>query len=1307
MGEFYGSIHCHTDMSNFRLRDSTNRLKELCWYAARDLHHDFIAITDHETIASSIECQDVEAEIRKEFPNFKIVRGNEIYLCRNDLTSETVQKGEKYYHWILLAKDEIGHNQIRKLSSRAWSHSFKTGKMIRVPTYYSDLQEIIGKDKGHVIMSSACLGSKPSQLLLDFNKEPTNEKWDYIKNWIINISEICGKENFFLETQPSFNKEQIIVNKLYKKLSDELDIPVIITLDAHYLKKDDEEIHRAFLTSQDGDRETKDFYASTYMMSTEEIHSYMDETIGKETVSKWLNNTKLIYNMCEDYDLTKPTRIVYIPKTIDSITVNEFNHYKDKIKELEYFYNSPHKENQHLAAAIVRKIIKEPQEFDNIETFEMIDDNLKAIRLASEKMNTQWSAYLLNLRDYVNIIWEQGNSLMGPARGSGTGFLLLYMLGVTQINPLKETTKTYSFRFLNPERVSPLDVDLDIEGGKRPQVYAALQKAYGEDRVSKVLTIRTEATKSAILTAMRGLGYDPDEAAYISSFIKSDRGQQRTLHQTYYGDPENDIAPDLKFKELMDGKYNDVWKVANYIQGLCSGVGSHAGGVIFYDSPITDYTALMQTTNGDIITQYDLHTIERVSCLKIDLLSIEALDRMRACIDLLVKNGYINGENRTLREIYNEAIAVYNLERNDKKMWDLINSHKVQALFQMEQQSGIKGIEAVKPESLDDLAALNAVIRLMAPEKGAEQPINKFARFKSDINFWYDEMREWNVDEKYWSILEEILLITYGMCIQQEQFMMLVQREELGGFSLLWADKLRKSIAKKDPRGYEELTKEFFEVTKEKGCDENLCKYVWLNLIALNKGYGFNAAHTLAYSIVALQELNLCYKYPMIFWNTANLIVDSGSMNLEEEFSFDDDNEDENKIKNSSTNYGRIAAAMGKMKANGISFTLPNINKSDITYIPDIENNLIISGMRGIQRIGNQLIKDIIKNRPYTSIEDFLRKVKVDKVQMINLIKAGVFDSLYEDKNRNQIMDTYILSIADQKRVVNLRNMQMLITKDLIPLELDFEKRVFNFNQYLKHFKEGNNYRLDEIALAFFKNNYSENVLTNIEIIDGKETALINADLWNRTYNKEMDTIRKWMKSNQTDILEKLNNKLYQETAEKYTDGSISKWEMDSLSFYYHEHELGKLKKEIYNISDFNKISKEPEIENSIPTKNGGQIEIFKIYRICGTVIDKNKNKGEVSLLTPTGVVTVKIWKNQFTVWDKRISKRNADGTKTVIEESWFKRGTKLIITGFRRDDCFVPKKYKNTPFELFEKIIELDDKGFIINSTTVRAEGE
>lgn len=1334
--EFYGSIHNHTDRSNFRLRDSTNRLDELCWYAAKDLGHNFIAITDHETIATAIDCQKVQKKIREEFPDFKIIRGNEIYLCRNGLNSNNYKRGEdQFYHWILLAKDLEGHRQIREISTRAWSHCFSTGRMMRVPTYYQDLIDVIGANPGHVIMSTACLGSKPSKMILEYSKTNDQAKYEYIKQWLDHISDICGKENFFLEVQPSHNKDQIAVNKVYKQLSEELQFPVVISLDAHYLKKEDEPIHHAFLTSQDGERETSEFYASTYMMSREEIHSYMDSYLSSDIVSKWMNNTKIIYNICEDYDLTKPLHIPYLPLTVDSITEEEYLEYKDKIKELEYFYKSEHKSDRDMAAALIKKIKSDPEQYDNEATFAMMDDNLAAVRISSDKQNTRWSAYLLNMRDYIRVIWEKGDSLVGCSRGSGGGFLLLNMLDITQINPLREKAPLRSWRFLNPERASVLDIDTDIEGGKRPQVYKALQDTYGTNRVSKVLTIRTEATKSAILTAARGLGLDPDEGAYLASFIKSDRGQQRTLDQTYYGDEENDMAPDAKFRELMDGKYANVWKVARFIAGLCCGVGSHAGGVIFYDDEITNSTALMQTTNGDIVTQYDLHTCEDVSLIKIDLLSIEALDRIRACLDLLTEYGYID-KDLALRERYENTIGVYKIDRTNPEMWKMIHQHKIESLFQMEQQSGIKGIAATKPTTLEELATLNSVIRLMAQEKGAEQPIDKFARFKHDINEWYMEMEQYGLTQEEQDSLKPLLSDSSGICESQEKFMSLVQMPQAGGFSLAWSDRLRKSIAKKNPAEFEKLQEEYYKEVKEKDLDMNFCNYVWKVLVCTSRGYGFNLSHTLGYSIIALQEMNLAFNYPIIFWDTANLIVDSGSMNLSDkildeedepeidedtvieetydESFFDEDilseEEGENKtskkkLKNSSTDYGKIAAAIGKMKARGLAFALPDINKSTITFSPDVENNRILYGLRGIQRVGNQLIKDIFNNRPFTDIFDFMSKVKVNKTQMVSLIKAGVFDNLYSNKDRYAIMHDYLMSVADQKKRITLQNMQMLATKDLIPEELTFQKRLFFFNKYLKKNKNENDYYLDIYAFPFYTEFYDEKNLKNIVVTEEGGTGYISQSVWDNIYKKGMDPVRDWMKKNQQEILTTLNNLLFDEIKQKYAEGNLSKWEMDSLSFYYHDHELADLKTIAYDIVDYNNLENN-EIDRVFPdAKNGGEIILYKIYRIAGTVIDKDKNKSTVVLLTPTGVVNVKVWKNQFAKWDKQIFEKDEDGTKHVIEKSWFTRGNKLIITGIKRDNTFVPKKYKNTNYPLFEKILEMDDRGFITNSVTERVE--
>lgn len=246
----------------------------------------------------------------------------------------------------------------------------------------------------------------------------------------------------------------------------------------------------------------------------------------------------------------------------------------------------------------------------------------------------------------------------------------------------------------------------------------------------------------------------------------------------------------------------------------------------------------MRAPDGTIITAFDLHDAEKTSLIKIDLLSVEALDRIHTCLDLLVEQNYIQPE-KTLRETYEKTIGVYNLERDDPKMWQMVWDHKILSLFQMEKQSGITGIELCKPKSVDELAILNSVIRLMAQEKGAEQPLNKFARFKNNINGWYREMDAYGLTKNEQKLLEPLLLASYGICESQEKFMSLVQMPECGGFDLTWADALRRSIAKKNPAAFEKLQKEYFENVEKKGLSKNLCRYVWNVLVCTSRGYGF------------------------------------------------------------------------------------------------------------------------------------------------------------------------------------------------------------------------------------------------------------------------------------------------------------------------------------------------------------------------------------------------------------------------------------------------------------------------------------
>ena len=764
--------------------------------------------------------------------------------------------------------------------------------------------------------------------------------------------------------------------------------------------------------------------------------------------------------------------------------------------------------------------------------------------------------------------------------------------------------------------------------------------------------------------------------------------------------------------------YPELWNVAQKIEGLICGSGVHAGGVIFVDEPFTESTALMRAPDGTICTQFELHDAEDVSLIKYDALSVEAMDKIHNCIDLLCDAGLIERE-KTLKETYENVIGIYKIERDNPEMWKMVWNHEIQSLFQMEKQSGINGIATLKPTSVDDLAILNSTIRLMAQEKGGEMPTDKLARFKANPHEWEREIEKYGLTSREKDILEPVLGMSYGLCIAQEQFMELVQLPELGGFSLTWADKLRKSIAKKNPKDYEALTKEFFEVTKEKGVDEAFAKYVWNVLIAMSRGYGFNQSHTLAYSLIALQEMNLAYHYPIIFWNCACLITDAGGDEKEaedeevevveeiftneiEEFTQDDDEDDDEeeeevvakkKKKTSSVNYGKIATAIGKMRMSGIVVEPPDINKSSYTFSPDAELNIIRYGISGITRVGEDIVKQIIANRPYTSIQDFLKKVKVNKVQMINLIKSGAFDSFGE---RTKLMHEYVDMISDTKKRITLQNMKMLIDFGLIPDQYDLQRRVYNFNKYLKKMKKGTTYyELDSVAFNFYSNSFDIDLCTPTD--DTESGFQIRQDVWDTIYQKQMDIIRPYVKKNHDYLLKSVNDRLTADVWNKYCLGDYSKWEMDSVSFYYHNHELSGIDNELYLIDNFFDLSEIPEIERVIPIK-GKQVPIFKLHRIAGTVLDRDKAKKTVQLLTPDGVVSVKIY-GAFQNYDAQISERGPDGKKHVLRKSEFTRGNKIIVTGIRQGDSFVAKKYSRTPWHLIETIQEIHGSQLIINN--------
>lgn len=1298
---FFG-VHNHSAQgSNLRLRDSINKIPEMIDYA-HSLGHKGICFTEHESITSALDALKYydKYKEKEDWKDFKVALGNEIYLCTEEVSVENSHN--RFPHFILVALNANGHKGIRELSTKAWIKNSFMSFMMRVPTYYSDLEEIMEKFKGDIIGSSACLGGALPHRLLEFrdieNTKDYSNIWQSCKDWIAYMKEIFGDGYFFLELQPSHMEEQIYVNHKLLKLSEETDTPYIITTDAHYLKKEDRIVHKTYLEAQEGDREVDSFYSTTYIMSEEEIHEYMDEYYGYDVVQKGLDNTVLIYDKVEYYKLTKDLEIPYLPLNTTEPNKTLIDKYKNNIPLLDYFYHSKYNSDRHLARDIVDRL-EIDSDYCNEKGYQAIEECLNSIKESSEKMNVRWSAYLEQIATDVRIAWEAG-TLVGPGRGSGVGFCLLDMLGITQINPLKETTKCYPWRFLNPERASVLDIDVDIEGSKRDAVIQALKNTYGEDRVSKVMTLSTEKSKAAILTAARGLKIDNDIAQYIASLVIFDRGTPRTLNQMYYGDDDN--PPVAEFVSEMN-KYPDLWEMSQKIEGLVCGVGSHAGGVILVDKPFTDTTALMKTKSGDVITQFDLHMCEDCSLIKVDLLCIDALDKMHATLDLLLQDGVIEWQG-TLKSTYEKYIGVYTLERINEEMWKMLWEHKVISFFQMEKESGKQAIALSKPRTVDDLAALNSVMRLMAQEKGGETPLHKYARFKEDIQAWYDEMTQHGLTQEEQDILIDIIGVSYGICEAQEYLVLLTQHPKIGGFSLSWGDRLRKAVAKKKPKEFLQLQEEFFANAIEKHLSKNLTSYVWNVLISTQRGYGFNKSHTLSYSVIGLQELNLNYKFNPIYWQAANLIVDSGA--IDEEV-------------NDSTNYGKMACAIASVQSQGVTVTLPLINSAEFGFKIDIDNNRIIFGLKGINGIGTDIAQAIVQNRPFSSMEDFAERMIDTKIiptaKMVSLIKAGCFTELHS-VNRIETMDwflkKYVYTDCEKLTMQQLGKMQEL---NILPKELELPIKVLNFKKYVlddealyeKHiikdkkvpkrgYHEGY-YLLDNNSQPFFKEHFTEDSVVGVK----GDYYIIGEKVFSKEVDIKIQVLKDWFEKESS--LKLYNDTIFATIWEKHANGTLPFWSMSALSYYDKEHELSNIKEDLYGVVNFYDLPEDPEPYDYYTRYIDGSpksIPKFKISRIAGTVINADNNHYMITLLTVYGAVQVKFNKGHYAFYNKQISARldsNSD-KKTVLEKSWLSRGTKLLIAGIRRDDNFRPMVYKDTIYlHTVNRVQEIYEDGTLL----------
>lgn len=1147
-----------------------------------------------------------------------------------------------------------------------------------------------------------CLGGQLPKLIMGQKRvESNNQAYLTYENSIKKLLEkwvlIFGEGNFYMELQPGVTNEQIIVNKKIKELSKETGIPCIVTTDTHYIKQEDRPIHAAFLNSKQGDRETADFYEATYMMSVGEIRDRMSY-LGDDFIDELLLNTINIGKECQEYSLIRDLSLPYLPQSkFDEELLFELNVDTNKYPYFEKFYNSTQSDKQ-LIVRLWNFMNTDPYTIEHLdETLEGANRELEITWNSSEKMGVKWSKYFLQVADYLKIVWTLGDSIAAPSRGSAGASYILYTLGVIQINPNREKAPLIFERFLNPDRVSVLDIDTDVESDKRQRCIAALQHVYGEDRVIRVSTFRTETTKSVIKTAGRGLGIEMDTYAYIASLITSSRGIDYSLDEMYYGDEKKDIKPHPTFVKQMN-QYPELWNAAKELEGIITGIGVHAGGVIIDDKPIYETAGIMRTNNGDLVTSFDLDDCEEVSLIKIDLLSTKALSKIRACLDLLCDYGYVT-PGSTLRETYEKVIGVYNLDRTNSEMWEMTWRGEIIALFQMEKQSGVAGIKLTKPESVEDLATLNSVIRLQAPERGMEQPLEKYARFREHPEYWEQEMLEYGLDEGERELMHNMFDHSNGISAQQEDLYQIILEPKIAGFSFGEADKLRKIVAKKEMDQVEGYHEKVVNNAKKKGLSKNLVTYAWEQMVMPQAGYSFNLAHTLSYSLVALQEMNLAYHYPIIFWNTANLIVDSGTSyqsydyyNVNSDFQYE--NKDDGQI-----DYGKVASAIGRMQQEGVTVSAPNVNKSNRTFTPDVENNTIRYGLTGITGVNSKIVDQILEKRLFNSVDDFKSRVEGHNVTtVVNLIKSGAFDDFGE---RKDLMREELINRAGFKNRLNLNNANMLIQQELLPKsKLDMNIRVFNFNKHIKqkqfYNKDEGTYFLDQNAYPFFEQNFDMD-----QVYPTEDGYYIYKNWWKpNVYDKYMDDIRTYIKEHEKELLEELNEALLQEQMDKYASGTLATWSMDSLSFYQAEHELDRANLSKYGIRNWSDLREEPEVDYTFTIEEDGlekEIKMFKLCYIAGTVIDKNKNKSQVTILTTDGVVNVKAY-GIFPQYDKRISETLPNGQRKIIEKSMFTRGNIIMVFGMRRGSEFIAKKYKNsTAPHHFRQITEIKDNGDLV----------
>ena len=939
----FAHLHVHTEYS---LLDGSNKIKE---YVARvkELGMNSAAITDHGVMFGCIDFYKAAKEA-----GIKPILGCEVYVAPGSrFDRETVKGEERYYHLVLLAENDLGYSNLTKIVSKGYVDGF----------YYKPRvdMEILEQYHEGIIALSACLaGEVPRYLVRNFYEEG--------KKAALRYQEIFGKGNFFLELQDHGIPEQRLVNQQLMRMSQETGIELVATNDVHYTYESDADSHDILLCIQTGKKvsdEDRMRYegGQYYVKSEEEMRSLFPYALQA------LENTQKIADRCEvniEFGVTKLPRFD-VP---EGYTAWEY----------------------------LNKLCREGLE----RLYDPVTEELKE-RLDYELNTIRTMGYV----DYFLIVWDfikfarDHEIMVGPGRGSAAGSLVSYTLGITQLDPMRY--QLLFERFLNPERVTMPDIDVDFCFERRQEVIDYVTRKYGKDRVVQIVTFGTLAARGVIRDVGRVLDMPYAQVDSIAKMIPTE------LNITI----DKALTMNHELKELYesDDEVHYLIDMSRRLEGLPRHTSMHAAGVVISQKPVDEYVPLSRASDGTLVTQFTMTTLEELGLLKMDFLGLRTLTVIQNAVHLAERSS-------------GQKIDISAIDYNDPKVLEMIGSGKTEGVFQLE-SGGMKNfMKELKPKSLEDIIA---GISLYRP--GPMDFIPQYIKGKNHPEtVTYDT-----------PLLKPILEQTYGCIVYQEQVMQIVQA--LAGYSLGRADLLRRAMSKKKAAVMEKERESFVYGNPEdgvpgcvnNGISEKIANKIYDEMIDFAK-YAFNKSHAAAYAVVSYQTAWLKYYYPVEFM--AALMTSCID------------------------NPGKVAEYILNSRQMGISILPPDVNQSEGIFT--VEGKSIRYGMSAIKGIGKPVMEAVTREReengPFVSLQDFAGRMtgkEINKKTVENFIKSGAFDSL--GATRKQMMQIYIsvLDAAAQERKNSLTGQMSLF--DFVDAETkhSYEIPLPNVGEYGKEEK--------------------------------------------------------------------------------------------------------------------------------------------------------------------------------------------------------------------------------------------------------------